>query len=177
MMDFLPNDNEGTKMIRTRWSTPEDAGALADLHRQAWRYTYAGIIPGRALERIIGSRGPKWWRHMHRRGASVLVVELDGQVAGYARLGPVRPRLLKGTGEIYELYLAPEFHGAGLGEYLFQEARRRLISRGLTRLVVWSLAANELGCRFYLALGGREIGRTRTRIGGAALTRIGFAWG
>lgn len=164
-------------MIRTRWSTPEDAGALADLHRQAWRYTYAGIIPGRALERIIGSRGPKWWRHMHRRGASVLVVELDGQVAGYARLGPVRPRLLKGTGEIYELYLAPEFHGAGLGEYLFQEARRRLISRGLTRLVVWSLAANELGCRFYLALGGREIGRTRTRIGGAALTRIGFAWG
>ncbi|WP_424932615.1 N-acetyltransferase family protein [Amaricoccus macauensis] len=177
MMVFLPNDNEGTKMIRTRWSTPEDASALADLHRQAWRYTYAGIIPGRALERIIGSRGPKWWRHMHRRGASVLVVELDGQVAGYARLGPVRPRLLKGTGEIYELYLAPEFHGAGLGEYLFQEARRRLISRGLTRLVVWSLAANELGCRFYLALGGREIGRTRTRIGGAALTRIGFAWG
>ncbi len=164
-------------MIVTRWSTADDAGALADLHRQAWRYAYAGIIPGRALERIIGSRGPQWWRHIHRRGAAVLIVEFDGRVAGYARLGPVRPQVTRGTGEIYELYLAPEFHGAGLGELLFDEARRRLVSRGLTRMVVWSLAANELGCRFYRALGGREIGRSKTRIGGMPLTRIGFAWG
>lgn len=164
-------------MIETRWSTKEDARALSMLHRQAWRYTYAGIIPGRALERIIGSRGPNWWRHIHRRGASVLIIELDRQIAGYARVGPVRPQLWKGTGEIYELYLAPEYHGSGLGEHLFLEARRRLVSRGLTRLVVWSLAANELGCRFYRALGGREIARAKTRIGGAALTKIGFAWG
>ncbi|MEM8572531.1 MAG: GNAT family N-acetyltransferase [Pseudomonadota bacterium] len=164
-------------MISTRWSTAQDAQALACLHREAWRYAYKGIIPGRDLERIIGSRGPRWWLHIHRRGASVLIIELDDQMAGYARLGPVRPQHWKGTGEIYELYLAPEFHGAGLGEHLFREARRRLISRGLTRLVVWSLAANELGCRFYRALGGREIARSKTRIGGAALTRIGFAWG
>lgn len=164
-------------MITTRWSTAEDSGALADLHRVAWRYAYAGIIPGRALERIIGSRGPRWWRHIHRRGAAVLILELDGQIAGYARLGPVRPQGWNSTGEIYELYLSPEFHGAGLGEHLFCEARRRLFSRGLTRLVVWSLSANELGCRFYKALGGREVARSTTRIGGAALTKIGFVWG
>lgn len=163
-------------MIEVRWSTQEDAGALALLHRDAWRYAYAGIIPGRALERMIGSRGPRWWRQIHRRGSGALIVEVEGQLAGYARLGPVRPHRWNGTGEIYELYLAPQYHGTGLGQRLFAEARGQLMARGLTRLVVWSLGANELGCRFYRALGGREVARSTTRIGGTALTRIGFAW-
>jgi hypothetical protein len=59
---------------------------------------------------------------------------------------------------------------------LFTEARNRLEAEGLTRLVVWSLAANELGCRFYRALGGHEAARSTGEIGGAPLPMIGFAW-
>jgi ribosomal protein S18 acetylase RimI-like enzyme len=163
-------------MITTRWSSDADSPELAALHRDAWRYAYAGIIPGTALERMIGRRGPRWWRRMHRRGAPALVIEMDGRIAGYATIGPVRQRLAPRTGEIYELYVRPEYHGTGLGERLFTEARRRLQAKGLTRLVVWSLAANELGCRFYRAVGGKEAARSTGRIGGAPLPMIGFAW-
>ena len=33
-------------LIATRWSTAADDRGLAEVHREAWRYAYAGIIPG-----------------------------------------------------------------------------------------------------------------------------------
>lgn len=159
-----------------RWSFPDDGPRLAALHRDAWRYAYAGIIPGLALERMIGRRGPRWWRRLNRMGAPALVLDLDGDIAGYATLGPARKRLGARSGEIYELYLRPECHGAGLGRTLFAAARQRLAAAGLPRLTVWALADNEMACRFYRGLGGRESARARECIGGTTLEKIGFAW-
>jgi len=163
-------------MQAIRWSTPADSPRLAELHREAWRYAYSGIIPGLTLERMISRRGPGWWRVMHRFGAPALVMEFDGRVAGYTTLGPRRGRGFIGQGEIYELYLRPECHGLGFGRRLFRAARRRLSAAGFSRLTVWSLADNEVGCRFYRGVGGVETGRTRETIGGAHLEKIGFGW-
>ena len=163
-------------MIETRWSTCRDSGSLARIHREAWRFAYAGVIPGLALERMIGARGEHWWQAMHRAGGKALVVELDGRLAGYATIGRCRNRRFRQAGEIYELYLDPVCHGAGLGKRLFTEARRRLEGRALDGLIVWSLAVNEIGCRFYRALGGRPEAKSRTCMGGLSFEKIAFAW-
>lgn len=163
-------------MPAIRWSRPIDSPRLAELHRDAWRYAYAGIIPGPALERMIARRGSRWWRTMHRFGATALVFEFDGGVAGYATLGPRRGRGYGGGGEIYELYLRPECHGLGFGRRLFRAAKQRLATAGFAPLTVWSLADNEVGCRFYRGVGGVEAARARETIGGALLEKIGFAW-
>ena len=76
--------------IATRWSAAADDRGLADVHRAAWRYAYAGIIPGLTLERMIARRGPAWWSRMHERGFRALVVDCDGTLAGYATLGRSR---------------------------------------------------------------------------------------
>ena len=164
-------------MIGIRWSTDDDSDRLAELHREAWRNAYAGIIPGLALERMLARRGGGWWRRMHGLGARALVLEFDGSIAGYATLGPSRSRD-GGTarGEIYELYLRPECQGVGFGRRLFRAARDRLGAAGLKRLLVWALADNAAACRFYRAMGGRECGRSHERIGGVRLEKIGFAW-
>ncbi len=162
-------------MIDLRWSTPTDSPALAALHRDAWRYAYAGIIPGLALARMVARRGPDWWGAMHRSGGRALVLDLDGASAGYATLGASRVGGRR-SGEIFELYLGPEYHGAGLGRRLFDDARNRLRDAGLARLVVWSLADNATGCRFYRAMGGEARARGRTCIGGRDLAKIGFGW-
>ena len=159
-----------------RFSTRADAADLAQLHREAWRYAYRGIIPGISLERMIARRGPPWWGRMQRSGLRVLVLEFDNRVAGYATFGPCRTRSLPRRGEIYELYVRPEFHGTGFGKHLFGEARRHLRANGLSGLLVWSLADNDLACRFYKALGGRERIRGYERIGGARLEKIAFVW-
>ena len=88
-------------MIATRWSTSADDDGLSQVHRDAWRYAYAGIIPGVTLERMIARRGPRWWRPMHDRGFRALLLEEgavvcrlvlvqigDLDVAG----SPIRPR-------------------------------------------------------------------------------------
>ena len=162
--------------IKIRWSKPADTTALAALHRDAWRYAYRGIIPGISLERMIARRGPDWWRRMHRSGLRVLVLEFDNRVAGYATFGPCRTQSLAQRGEIYELYVRPEFQGVGFGKHLFGEARRYLRARGLVSLLVWALAGNDLACRFYMALGGRERIRGYERIGGVRLEMIAFDW-
>ncbi len=163
--------------LTTRWSRAEDAAALAELHAAAWRLAYAGIIPGVALERMIAARGPSWWRRLHGAGARTLVVEFDGALAGYATLGRARgtDRSAR-TGEIYELYLRPAYQGVGLGRRLFTAARAELARHDLPALRVWALAENAGARRFYLAMGGAELGHARDRVGGRDLDKVGYGW-
>jgi ribosomal protein S18 acetylase RimI-like enzyme len=165
--------------VATRWSAGADAEALAEVHRLAWRYAYAGIIPGVQLNRMIARRGPIWWGRMHDRGMRALVLTCGGGIAGYATLGRSRGPDGSGqgpTGEIFELYLRPEMHGVGFGRRLFCEARLALASHGLTSLMVWALAENEVACRFYEAMGGRAVARGVEGFCGVPLQKVGFAW-
>src|SRR6201990_236365 len=131
-----------TLSIDIRKAEPRDAGAIADVHLQAWRGADARIIPQRELTRRSNRRGADWWANATPRAATVLVVEIGGKVAGYATIGKNRARELRQQGEIYELYLRPEYQGIGLGSRLFKAARARLANHGLKGMVVWALEDN-----------------------------------
>src|SRR5690606_6621168 len=162
-------------VVALRSSTIQDSPALGSLHRDAWRNAYRGIIPGVALERMLARRGAAWWEHMHRQGRSVLVVDLSGEPAGYAMLGPARGAR-GGGGEIYELYMRPDCQGIGLGRRLFEASWQRLQEAGCSSLVVWALIENTIACRFYRAMGGTEGGRAHALVGGKRLEKISFRW-
>ena len=76
-----------TLAVGIRKAEPADAQAIADVHYEAWRGAYSGIIPHRALNAMLRRRGPDWWANAMRRSATVLVVEIGGTVVGYATLG------------------------------------------------------------------------------------------
>jgi ribosomal protein S18 acetylase RimI-like enzyme len=160
-----------------RLSEPGDRTVLAELHAEAWRYAYRGIIPGLTLERMIARRGPAWWHSLCGSGRRALLIEFDGRIVGYAMFGRCRMRSRPPLGEVYELYVKPECHGAAFGRTLFEEARRRLRERHLTGLRVWALAENDLACGFYKALGGEARFRTSETLGGVRLEKIAFHWG
>ena len=153
-----------------------DRVALAELHADAWRYAYRGIIPGVALERMIARRGPAWWASRCGPRHRALLLEFDGPVVGYVLFGPCRIRNSPRMGEISELYVKPECQGAGFGGSLFEEARRRLRARNLNGLLVWALAENALASSFYEAMGGKERFRTFETLGGVRLEKIAFHW-
>ena len=110
-----------------------------------------------------------------RRGRQIAVLDFAGKLAGYASFGPGRTRGL-GEGELYELYLRPEYQGVGLGRRLFDTVRADVTRRRMRGLVVWSLADNERACGFYRALGGTERARADERMGGVRLEKAAFIW-
>lgn len=171
------NSAERWSMIRTRWSRMEDAPRLAEIRRTAWRHAYWGILPPKLLLRLTEGHDEDWWRRRIGARRQALVIELGDEIQGYAWIGPYRGPAQGPTGEIYELYLDPSAQGTGLGRRLFDAAREQLVRAGLDRLVVRSLAQNEVGCRFYRALGGREIGQGASSHHGHWLPEIAFAWG
>ncbi|MFU0507193.1 GNAT family N-acetyltransferase [Pseudaminobacter sp. NGMCC 1.201702] len=165
-----------TLTIDIRRAEPRDAAQIADVHHCAWQGAYAGIIPHRALNAMISRRGSAWWSNAIRRAATVLVVEIGGTIAGYATVGRNRARELPQQGEIYELYLRPEYQGIGLGSRLLAAAREKLAAHGLRGMVVWALEDNVNALAFYEGAGGRDIAEGVEVFDQKALRKIAFVW-
>ena len=165
-----------TTLIEVRRAKSSDARAIASTHDEAWRTAYQGIIPGAELEKLINRRGPDWWESAIRKGSRIAILVFGEDVAGYANYGRNRARSLYYDGEIYELYLRPEFQGLGFGRKLFAAARRDLGQSGLQSLVVWALSDNDPAVSFYKNLGGRAVARSSERFGTKVLDKVAYAW-
>lgn len=165
-----------TLTIDVRRAESQDAAAISEAHRLSWQHSYAGLIPHRALTRMIERRRADWWRKATRGPATLLVADVAGTIAGYATLGLNRAKALPQEGEIYELYLRPEYQGIGLGYTLFHESRRLLKSLGCSGLVAWCLEDSENASRFFRAQGGRDVAEGMEDFDGIELKKIGFAW-
>src|ERR1700752_5456738 len=126
-----------TTLIEVRPAKAADATAVAGTHDEAWRAAYQGIIPGPELDKLINRRGPHWWDTAIRKGSRVAILAFGEQVAGYANYGRNRARRLHYDGEIYELYLRPEFQGLGFGRRLVTAPRRGFAPRGLKSFIRW----------------------------------------
>jgi ribosomal protein S18 acetylase RimI-like enzyme len=165
-----------TTLIEIRRAKVPDAVALASTHDDAWRTAYQGIIPGPELDKLINRRGAEWWEGAIRKGSRISILAFGDTLAGYANYGRNRARSLTYDGEIYELYLRPEFQGLGFGRRLFTAARRDLAQSGIRSLVVWALSDNEPAVEFYRALGGRPVARSCEKFGDKSLDKVAYAW-
>jgi ribosomal protein S18 acetylase RimI-like enzyme len=154
-----------------------DEAEIARVHDAAWRDAYRGVIPGRELERMVMRRGPAWWRRAIAGGTRLIVLDFADRVAGYASYGRNRMPSLNYAGEIFELYLAPEYQGVGLGRRMFESAQRDLSEHGYPTFVVWALADNERALAFYQRLGGRVVRRAPERFGAEVRERVAFGFG
>src|SRR6202049_4111232 len=170
------NRGMSTILIEVRRAKPSDATAVAATHDEAWRGAYQGVIPGPELDKLINRRGPQWWDSAIRKGSRIAVLAFGETIAGYANYGRNRARSLYYDGEIYELYLRPEFQGLGFGRKLFTAARRDLAQSALKSLIVWALSENENAGEFYRALGGKAVARSSEKFGTRVLDKVAFGW-
>lgn len=104
-----------------------------------------------------------------------MVFEVGGQIGGYATYGPSRQTTTK-LGEIYELYLAPEYQGLGHGTDLFEACRARLDLQWSNGLIIWVLSKNTRAIAFYKTLGGEPIATRKFRFAGVPLQKTLMAW-
>jgi ribosomal protein S18 acetylase RimI-like enzyme len=163
-----------------RRARPEDAAAIARVHVESWRSTYAGLLPERLLLKLSSARHEaRWWRHVlgrFRRSHFVYVAEDPREgVVGFVSGGAARDRELEYDGEVYALYVLDEFHESGIGSALFQRLSERLLRECGPSMVVWVLSSNPSRF-FYERLGGKRIATRRDRMGGAEVEETAYGW-
>jgi ribosomal protein S18 acetylase RimI-like enzyme len=166
--------------ISLRPARPGDAAAIAKVHVETWRAAYAGLVPDEFLVSMTESKQALKWNNMIRRAAApeaVLTAESTdvpgGRIVGFGSWGGARGQ--PGTGEIFTLYVAPDWQGQGIGRLLLEALFARLHGSGLNRVVIWVLSGNPARF-FYEALGGRRIAERKERFAGVDLAEAGYAW-
>ena len=65
-----------TVTTEIRLARQSDAPIVAEVHDEAWRAAYRGLIPGAELEKLISRRGPNWWDAAIRKGNRIALANI-----------------------------------------------------------------------------------------------------
>jgi SAM-dependent methyltransferase len=156
----------------------EDAAAIARVHAESWRTTYAGIIPDDYIAKFTADARDRTWRGIlgapARRDFVCVAEDGEGTVVGFVSGGPARGDK-DFAGELYAVYLLHDYQRRRIGRRLAAALARRLLRAGCDSLVVWVLTQNPAR-QFYAALGGEPVAERPSDIRGAALTEVAYAW-
>ena len=162
-------------MVSIRAATVEDAAAIAHVHVESWRSTYAGIVPDAYLAGLDETLRVKLWQEWLSGGAVVLVAERKGAVVGFAHAGKIREAVETADAELYSLYLLRDAQGRGIGRGLLRVMAAVLRVQGFTSMALWVLERNQAR-GFYETCGGRLAASKVIEIGGARLMEVAYWW-
>lgn len=150
--------------LRIREAVETDAAVMSEIQIRSFRAAYRGVVPASYLDGLDPGRWQEiWTRRVGERdgGRTVLVAEMDGEVVGFAYLGPSPDPDRAGDGHLFSIHLDPERRGRGLGASLMDEVVRLLALAGFGHATLWVMEANQPAQRFYRRLGWRPDGARR----------------
>lgn len=171
--------------VGLRPARPGDAPAIARVHVETWRAAYAGIVPDAYLVAMTESKQALQWNHTIRSAVApeaVLVAESSdlpgGRIVGFGSCGRARqrPGTGPGGGEVFTLYVAPDWQGRGIGRRILHGLLAKLKAGGLNEALVWVLSDNPARF-FYEAMGARRVAERQERFAGERLEEAAYAWG
>jgi ribosomal protein S18 acetylase RimI-like enzyme len=162
--------------ITIRPARTDDARLIARLDVETWRATYAGILATQFLVGLSTQRREIGWASViEREPRDVRVAaDTDGNILGFGSCGRNRSGA-EFAGEVFTLYVAPDWQNQGIGRRLLLTLFERLAAQGCGSAIIWVLRDNP-GRFFYQRLGGREVQHKIFAVGGKRIEAAGFAW-
>lgn len=171
--------------MKIRRGRRDDAASIGRVHVETWQSAYAGLLPDTMLAGMSDVRQSAWWGQAladpgQARGIFVAEDE-DMGVVGFGSCGPVRDPPegidVRGSrlGEIYTLYVEPDFQNQGLGRRLLAQMFDQLLKDGCDCAVLWMLAENPTRF-FYEGLGGERVGDRIDTLAGRDVEEVAYAW-
>ena len=162
--------------ITIRAARPADARGIARLDIETWRTTYAGMLSDAYLVGLSERRRELGWRSVILREPRDvrIAVEARGAIRGFGSCGPNRGDRFF-SGEVFTLYVAPDWQNQGIGRRLLIALFRRLVAVGRRSAIIWVLRDNPSRF-FYERLGGRQTARKSLSVGGAWIEALAYGW-
>lgn len=165
-------------VVAVRNARSEDAPDVARVYIDSWHDTYPSILPTEILRAMTPRGQTARWRSAirARAGEQVLVAEnAKHGIVGMTSFGPAQDRALALDGEVYTLYVHPDFFGHRVGTALMRAAFQGMRDARFSSCVIWAHARNPARF-FYEAMGGRLIAERSRRMMGTAVPEAAFGW-
>lgn len=133
-----------TKDLTVRPAVPEDAARIAQIHIQAWRESYAHLLPAETLAGLEQGPRERRWRELIAAATPDVWVTCDGdEIIGWATASAGRsadrPRPLALEG----IYVLSSHYGSGAGQLLLDAAV------GQSSAYLWIAEENPRAFAFY----------------------------
>ena len=143
--------------MEVRRASATDAEGIARVQERGWQIAYRHVFPITELDRGGFIQSTRWRDRLEHppAGWSTFVAERDGEVIGFASVGPNRDE--QALGELYAIYVDPDDWSTGAGQALIERAERQL-SAEYAEGTLWVLENNPRARRFYEEAGWREDG-------------------
>ncbi len=148
-------------LVEIRASTGRDASGIAHVQERAWQDAYRHVFPVGELDRG-GFIRPELWRERLEHpppGWTTFVADEDGDVIGFVAVGPSRDQ--RGIGELYAIYVHPDWWGTGAGRALIERGERELRGR-YGEATLWVLDDNPRARAFYETAGWTPDGSSKS---------------
>ena len=124
-----------------------DIETLIPLAGRIWHAHYPGIITAEQIDYMLqrGYTRQSILDDMNQQGVIWLAIKADGDMIGFASVGPHAPDTMK----LHKLYLLPEYHGTGIGARALVEVERIARNKAATTLVLNVNRHNTKAIRAY----------------------------
>jgi len=166
--------------------TKDDIAQCAQLHKISRRESEKGIILDIDLDRKSSDDFVADWTEWSNYEETQIRVAQgdDGIITGFVIYGRVktRPAFDKGVvpkfgGEIYALYIHPDYFRQGVGTALFKTACQGLVDQKINSMILWALKKNKRACGFYESYKGDRVGKKKVEMGERSWAEeTCFAW-
>ncbi|HTU27070.1 MAG TPA: GNAT family N-acetyltransferase, partial [Pirellulales bacterium] len=153
-----------------------DAAALARCHLAAWRDSYRPRCTDEILSRptIEDEYTAKWSAKLQRPKEIVLLADGGAEgLVGFIEGGRERAARDDYQGEIYAVYVLPDYRRQGVGRKLFRRFAQALREQNIGSAIVWVFADNP--CRHcYAAWGAEPVETKPITVAGQNLTQAAY---
>ena len=157
--------------ITYRTAERADAATLDCLFDKVFCDTFAHLYRPEDLSAFLSSFGiSDWEEQLDDPAFACLLAEVDGEPAGYVKLGPLK-LLVETNGQallLDQLYVLKAHHGAGIAQHLMDWAIEEASRRGATRIYLTVFVDNHRARRFYDRYGFEAVGRYDFMVGNQA---------
>ncbi|WP_138205610.1 GNAT family N-acetyltransferase [Haloimpatiens lingqiaonensis] len=147
-------------MYNVRYADVDDAKILGQIHSESWKVAYKGVVPDEVLNNITAEKRQKYFEKALTEGwEEDAIIFKDDKAVGLICIGKCRDEDKEEFwGEIWGIYLLPEYWNMGIGFELMNWGLNELKRRNYKKIALWVLERNINARNFYEKMGFKHDG-------------------